>query len=55
VIESDKTAKWLEDEPPEKSASMEEVAEAVKYLHRQSPRGWTHELQLTPSLERWVP
>jgi NAD(P)-dependent dehydrogenase (short-subunit alcohol dehydrogenase family) len=55
VIESDKTAKWLEDEPPEKSASMEEVAAAIKYLHRQSPRGWTHELQLTPSLERWVP
>jgi NAD(P)-dependent dehydrogenase (short-subunit alcohol dehydrogenase family) len=55
LIESDKTAKWLEDEPPEKSASMEDVAEAIKYLHRQSPRGWTHELQLTPSLERWVP
>jgi NAD(P)-dependent dehydrogenase (short-subunit alcohol dehydrogenase family) len=55
VIESDKTAKWLEDEPPEKSASMQEVARAVKYLHSQSPRGWTHELQLTPSLERWIP
>jgi NAD(P)-dependent dehydrogenase (short-subunit alcohol dehydrogenase family) len=55
VIESDKTAAWLEDEPPEKSASMEEVSKAVKYLHEQSPRGWTHELQLTPSLERWVP
>ena len=55
MIESDKTAKWLEDEPPEKSASMEEVAEAIKYLARQSPRGWTHELQLTPSMERWVP
>jgi len=55
VIESDKTAQWLEDEPPEKSASMEEVAEAIKYLHGQSPRGWTHELQITPSLERWVP
>jgi NAD(P)-dependent dehydrogenase (short-subunit alcohol dehydrogenase family) len=55
LIESDKTAKWLEDEPPEKSVSMEDVAEAIRYLHRQSPRGWTHELQLTPSLERWVP
>jgi NAD(P)-dependent dehydrogenase (short-subunit alcohol dehydrogenase family) len=55
LIESDKTAKWLEDEPPEKSASMEDVAEAIKYLHAQSPRGWTHELQITPSLERWVP
>jgi len=55
VIESDKTAQWLEDEPPERSASMEEVAEAIKYLYGQSPRGWTHELQLTPSLERWIP
>jgi NAD(P)-dependent dehydrogenase (short-subunit alcohol dehydrogenase family) len=55
LIESDKTAKWLEDEPPEKSASMEDVAEAIKYLHAQSPRGWTHELQITPALERWVP
>jgi NAD(P)-dependent dehydrogenase (short-subunit alcohol dehydrogenase family) len=55
VIESEKTAQWLEDEPPERSASMEEVAEAIKYLHGQSPRAWTHELQLTPALERWVP
>jgi NAD(P)-dependent dehydrogenase (short-subunit alcohol dehydrogenase family) len=55
VIESDKTAKWLEDEPPERSASMSDVSSAVKYLYGQSPRGWTHELQLTPALERWVP
>jgi NAD(P)-dependent dehydrogenase (short-subunit alcohol dehydrogenase family) len=55
VIESEKTAGWLEDAPPEKSASMDEVAAAVKYLHGQSARAWTHELQLTPSLERWVP
>jgi NAD(P)-dependent dehydrogenase (short-subunit alcohol dehydrogenase family) len=55
VIESEKTAHWLEDEPPERSASMEDVADAIKYLFDQSPRGWTHELQLTPALERWVP
>jgi NAD(P)-dependent dehydrogenase (short-subunit alcohol dehydrogenase family) len=55
VIESEKTAHWLEDEPPEQSASMEEVARAIRYLHGQSPRGWTHELQLTPALERWIP
>jgi NAD(P)-dependent dehydrogenase (short-subunit alcohol dehydrogenase family) len=55
VIESDKTAAWLEGEPPEKSASMEDVAAAIAYLHGQSPRAWTHELQLTPALERWVP
>lgn len=55
IIESGKTAQWLEDEPPEKSASMEEIARAIEYLHGQSPRAWTHELQLTPALERWVP
>jgi NAD(P)-dependent dehydrogenase (short-subunit alcohol dehydrogenase family) len=55
IIESEKTKQWLEDEPPEKSASMEDVARAIAYLHEQSPRAWTHELQLTPALERWVP
>jgi NAD(P)-dependent dehydrogenase (short-subunit alcohol dehydrogenase family) len=55
VIESEKTKHWLEDEPPERSASMEDVARAITYLHEQTPRGWTHELQLTPALERWVP
>ena len=55
VIESEKTKAWLEDEPPERSASMEDVARAIRYLHEQSPRAWTHELQLTPALERWVP
>ena len=55
VIESEKTRQWLEGEPPQKSATMEDVAAAIGYLHGQSPRGWTHELQLTPSLERWIP
>jgi NAD(P)-dependent dehydrogenase (short-subunit alcohol dehydrogenase family) len=55
VIESDKTAGWLEGDPPEKSASMDEIAKAVAYLHAQSPRAWTHEMQLTPSRETWVP
>jgi NAD(P)-dependent dehydrogenase (short-subunit alcohol dehydrogenase family) len=55
MIESEKTRQWLEDEPPERSAAMEDVVRAIKYLHEQSPRGWTHELQLTPALERWVP
>jgi NAD(P)-dependent dehydrogenase (short-subunit alcohol dehydrogenase family) len=55
VIESDKTADWLKGEPPEKSASMEEIVKAVLYLHEQGPRAWTHELQLTPALETWVP
>src|SRR3982751_6612579 len=55
IIESEKTKHWLEDEPPERSASMEDVVQAIKYLHEQTPRAWTHELQLTPALERWVP
>jgi NAD(P)-dependent dehydrogenase (short-subunit alcohol dehydrogenase family) len=55
VIESEKTADWLEGDPPEKSASMGEIAKAIAYLHAQSPRAWTHELQLTPALETWVP
>src|SRR3954454_24559178 len=55
IIESEKTKGWLEDAPPEKSASMEDVVRAIEYLHEQSPRAWTHELQITPALERWVP
>lgn len=55
MIESEKTKDWLKGEPPERSASMEDVAAAIKYLYEQSPRSWTHELQLTPALERWVP
>jgi NAD(P)-dependent dehydrogenase (short-subunit alcohol dehydrogenase family) len=55
MIESEKTAGWLQGQPPERSASMEDVVAAIRYLHSQTPRGWTHELQLTPALERWVP
>jgi NAD(P)-dependent dehydrogenase (short-subunit alcohol dehydrogenase family) len=55
IIESEKTADWLKGDPAEKSASMEEIAKAIAYLHAQSPRAWTHELQLTPALETWVP
>ena len=55
VIESEKTAEWLKGDPPQKSATMEEIARAIAYLHSQGPRAWTHELQLTPALETWVP
>jgi NAD(P)-dependent dehydrogenase (short-subunit alcohol dehydrogenase family) len=54
TIESPKTAGWLGDEP-DASVSEDEVATAVAYLAAQSPRAWTHELQLTPRLDRWVP
>jgi NAD(P)-dependent dehydrogenase (short-subunit alcohol dehydrogenase family) len=54
-IESEKTAAWLEGKPPEASVSAEDVAAAIAYLASQSRRGWTHELQLTPAGDRWVP
>jgi NADP-dependent 3-hydroxy acid dehydrogenase YdfG len=40
---------------PEASTTEADVAAAVRYLAAQSPRGWTHELQITPRLDRWVP
>jgi hypothetical protein len=55
TIESEKTAASLEGKPPEASASQEEIVRAIEYLAGQSPRAWTHELQLTPSRDRWVP
>ncbi|MEQ8833702.1 MAG: SDR family NAD(P)-dependent oxidoreductase [Miltoncostaeaceae bacterium] len=45
----------MEDRPPEESLSADDVAGAVDFLVGQSPRGWTHELCLTPAGERWVP
>jgi NAD(P)-dependent dehydrogenase (short-subunit alcohol dehydrogenase family) len=51
TIESPKTGEL----PPGSSTSEEDVARAVAYLASQSPRGWTHELQITPSGDRWVP
>lgn len=55
TIESEKTAEFLEGRPESASTSEEDVARAVAYLAEQSPRGWTHELQITPSGDRWVP
>ena len=55
IIESEKTEEWMRGEPPEKFASMEEIAKTIVYLHGQSARAWTHELQLTPAFETWVP
>ena len=55
IIESEKTREMLGDAPRERSTPMEEVVRAIGYLHSQSARAWTHELQLTPALETWVP
>jgi len=37
------------------SADPASLADAVAYLAAQSPRAMTHELQVTPALDRWVP
>ena len=55
IIASEKTAEWLGDKPADATTSQEDVARAVAYLQAQTPRGWTHELQITPRLDRWVP
>lgn len=55
TIESEKTAERLAGKDPIASTSEQAVAEAVAYLAGQSERAWTHELQLTPRGDRWVP
>lgn len=55
IIASEKTAGSLEGKPEEYSTTGDDVAAAIAYLHGQSPRGWTHELTITPQLDRWVP
>ena len=54
-IESEKTAGRLSGSASNASSSEEDVARAIAYLASQSPRAWTHELQITPSGDRWVP
>jgi NADP-dependent 3-hydroxy acid dehydrogenase YdfG len=55
TIESPKTEAFTRDTPRDALADMGEVARAVSYLVEQGPRALTHELQVTPSGERWVP
>jgi NADP-dependent 3-hydroxy acid dehydrogenase YdfG len=55
TIASEKTAGMTSQRPENATASQEDVARAVAYLAEQSPRAWTHELQITPSGDRWVP
>jgi NAD(P)-dependent dehydrogenase (short-subunit alcohol dehydrogenase family) len=40
---------------PEQQADPRELAKAVLYLAEQGPRAATHELQVTPLAETWVP
>jgi NAD(P)-dependent dehydrogenase (short-subunit alcohol dehydrogenase family) len=43
------------DDDPRSVLHPNDLADAVAYLHAQSPRGWSHELTLTPALEPWTP
>jgi len=38
-----------------RSADQPSLADAVAYLASQSPRAMTHELQVTPALDKWTP
>jgi len=42
-------------QPPEPGSliALDTIAEAYWTLHMQPPDGWTHELDLRPSVERW--
>ena len=55
TIESPKTEAFTRDVDRGALADMGEVAQAVSYLVEQGPRGYTHDLQVTPAGERWVP
>jgi len=55
TIDSEKTQGFLAGKAADASAGEDDVARAVAYLAGQSPRAWTHELQLTPAGDRWVP
>ena len=55
TIDSPKTEERLRGKPEDESAAQEDVARAVAALAAQSPRGYTHELVITPAGDRWVP
>lgn len=53
IIETDRNS--MGGRPPQESLTPEDVAAAVAYLTSQTPRGWTHELVITPAGDTWVP
>jgi NAD(P)-dependent dehydrogenase (short-subunit alcohol dehydrogenase family) len=53
-IESAKSQGFLSRVGPEKMIPQEEVARAVEFVYRQSPRAWTHELVLRPIGGEWT-
>ncbi|HEX4691255.1 MAG TPA: SDR family oxidoreductase [Solirubrobacteraceae bacterium] len=55
TIESPKTADFTRDAARDSLGDQAEIARAVAYLAGQSRRGWSHELAVTPSGDRWTP
>ncbi|MEA2168688.1 MAG: hypothetical protein QOF76_1988 [Solirubrobacteraceae bacterium] len=55
TIESPKTAAFTEGQPAEALVDQADVAAAVAYLASQTGRAMTHELQVTPAGDRWLP
>lgn len=53
IIQTDRNP--MAGRPPRDSLTPEDVAAAIAYLAGQSPRGWTHELVITPAGDTWVP
>jgi NAD(P)-dependent dehydrogenase (short-subunit alcohol dehydrogenase family) len=41
------------DIPPDSLTKTSSIAEAYWFAHQQSRDGWTHELDLRPSVEKW--
>ncbi len=50
-----KAAKGIEasDIPPDSLTKTSSIAEAYWFTHQQTRDGWTHELDLRPSVEKW--
>jgi NAD(P)-dependent dehydrogenase (short-subunit alcohol dehydrogenase family) len=55
TIDSPGTADYTDGRAPQSLAKMDEIAAAVEYLAAQGPRGYSHELILTPAGENWTP
>ena len=50
-----KAAKGVDarDIPPDSLTKTSSIAEAYWFAHQQKRDGWTHELDLRPSVEKW--
>jgi NAD(P)-dependent dehydrogenase (short-subunit alcohol dehydrogenase family) len=55
TIRSPKTAAYTQGAGEHDLADQGEIARAVAYLASQDPTAWTHELQVTPRGDRWLP